>query len=142
MIDKLEIVLSEGPSDFENIESDVHELDVWELQKYVQKVGRLGIEASEFKVLFYEKLSTSFICLIFAFLPFSGVFYPSRRSSTMGRNIILLLVFTFAFWFMYSSSLTMGSNGKILPFFAAFGIPMFCLAYVAIVIFKHRNLTD
>ncbi len=140
-VDKLEIQLSEGPSDFENIESDVHELDVWELQKYVEKVGRLGIEASEFKVLFYEKISTSLICLVFAFLPFSGIFYPSSRNSTIGRNIIFLLVFTFAFWFMYSSSLSMGSSGKILPVLAAFGMPTICLAYIVIVIFKHRNLT-
>jgi lipopolysaccharide export LptBFGC system permease protein LptF len=140
--DEFLLTLSEDPSDFENIESDVHELDVWELQKYIQKVDNLGINTSEFKILFYEKFSTSLICLIFSVLPLSGIFYPSRRGHSMGRSVIFLVVFTFAFWFMYSSTLTLGSNGKMTPFIGAFGIPLICLIYILIIIMKNRNLTE
>jgi len=136
------LTLSEDPSNFENIESDVHELDVWELKKYVQKVEKLGIDASEFKVLFYEKFSTPLICFIFSVMPLSGIFNPSRRGHSIGKTVIFLVVFTFAFWFMYSSTLTLGSNGKMTPIVGAFGVPVICLIYVLIMAMKNRNLTE
>ena len=134
--------LGEKPTEFDSIESDVHELAIDDLYDYVKKVDGLGIEAAEFDILFFEKLSTPFICLVFTFLPIAGLFYPNRRVGGLGKSVIFLLVFTFGFWFLYSSLLTMGSNGKVTPLLATFGLPAICLIYILVTLFRHRKLTE
>jgi lipopolysaccharide export system permease protein len=134
--------LGERPTEFNSIESDVHELAIDDLYDYVKKVDGLGIEAAEFNILFFEKLSTPFICLVFTFLPISGLFYPNRRGGGLGKSVIFLLVFTFGFWFLYSSLLTMGSNGKMSPVLATFSLPAICLFYIFITLLRHKKLTE
>ncbi len=134
--------LGEKPTEFDSIESDVHELGMDDLYDYVKKVDGLGIEAAEFDILFFEKISTPFICFVFTFLPIAGLFYPNRRAGGLGKSVIFLLVFTFAFWFLYSSLLTMGSNGKVTPILATFGLPVLCLFYILLTLLRHRKLTE
>tara|TARA_Y100001954_G_scaffold131597_1_gene140664 strand:+ start:1656 stop:2744 length:1089 start_codon:yes stop_codon:yes gene_type:complete len=134
--------LGEKPTEFDSIESDVHELGMDDLYDYVKKVDGLGIEAAEFDILFFEKISTPFICFVFTFLPIAGLFYPNRRAGGLGKSVIFLLVFTFAFWFLYSSLLTMGSNGKVTPMLATFGLPVLCLFYILLTLLRHRKLTE
>lgn len=134
------ITLTEQASDFDQIESDIETLNFKELYSFVQHVRESGINIKEYEVMVFEMISMSLICLVFALFPAADVFNPNRRNSSFGKNVIFTLVFTIAYYIIYSSSVTLGTK-NILPVWAAvFLVPILSLIYCQIVFFKNRKL--
>lgn len=138
--EKLLIPLKEVPGDFDQFESDITTLPMPELASFVSRLEETGINTSEYKVMLYEKISLAFICIVFSLFPVGIVFTPNRRVDSFGKNVVFTLLFTVGFWLLYTSSISMGSQGKLPPLLAAMGIPIIFLTYIGYIYNKNRSL--
>lgn len=134
------INISEKPSDFKKIESDITTLSFFPLLDYVNNLKKSGINTSEYEVMFWNKISLSFICILMALLASVGIFSPNRRSSSFGKNIIFILAFTIIYWFIYSYAIEAGRSTKVNPVLSCFIIPIAFTAYLSLVFFRNRKL--
>ncbi len=139
--EKVEIPLGMNVEQFKKAESDITTLNIHELNDYIHHLDNSGINTNEYKVMYWEKFSTSFVCIIFALMASVGIFRPNRRNSSFGKTVIFVFVFTLAYWFIYSYVTELGRSSKIMPFLACFAVPLFFLGYIAQIIFKNRKLS-
>lgn len=138
--DSMNIVLNESPEDFKNIESDITTLTITKLYEYISGLDSAGISTGEYRVLFLEKFSTSIICIIFSLLAAIGVFNPNRRSSSFGRNVAFVFIFTLIYWLVESFFLEQGKSAKIDPYLASFGVPFIFSLFLIFHFYKNRKL--
>jgi lipopolysaccharide export system permease protein len=129
-----------NPDDFTNFESEATTLNFINLYQYISKLEKTGINTNHFSVLFFEKLSLSLICIIFALFPLSTIYNPNRRSSSFGKNVVFTLVFTITYWLLYSSSLTLGTSGKLPPSLATLILPFIFIVYIIFTYLSNRKL--
>jgi lipopolysaccharide export system permease protein len=129
-----------SPDDFTNYEAEANTLNIHNLGEYIDKLDKTGINTNKFKVLYFEKYSLSLICIIFALFPLSTIYNPNRRSSSFGKNVVFTLVFTIAYWLMYSSTIVMGNSGKIHPALATLILPVFFIAYIIYIYTANKKL--
>lgn len=134
------IQLSEVPEDFKQFESDYTTLNFINLFKYIQRLDQTGINTNNYKVVLYDKIAVSLICIIFAMFPLSTIFQPNRRSSSFGKNVVFTLVFTITFWVIYSSLIALGNKGSLPPLIATQLIPFLFIAYISLIFYKHKKL--
>lgn len=134
------IMLSERPEDFKQLESDITTLGFINLYQYISRLEKTGINTSNYKIMLYDKIAVSLICIIFAMFPLSTIFQPNRRSSSFGKNVVFTLVFTITFWVVYSSLVALGNKGSLSPFFATQTIPILFIAYISVIFYKHKKL--
>lgn len=119
----LPIKLKEVPEDFKTFETDIKTFNFFKLFNFIKRLENTGIDTSSYIILFYEKITLSIICLIFAFFPLVSIKNPNNRSSSAGKNIALTLVFAIFYWFGHSTFLNLGANHKLLPIVASFMMP-------------------
>lgn len=132
--------LAEDPSDFGQFEADITTLNFFDLAGFINRLERTGINSSEYKIMLYEKVSLSFICIVFALFPLSGVFSPNRRASGFGKSVVVTLGFSIVFWLIYSSVISLGNSGKVTPLVATMGIPVIFAVTIIYVFRKNRAL--
>ena len=72
--------LMERPEDFDQIESDISILNIFELKNYVDRLDEAGININDFLVLYLEQYASSLMCIIFALVAGIGIFNPNRRN--------------------------------------------------------------
>jgi lipopolysaccharide export system permease protein len=127
--DHKELVINETPRDFQEIEKEVDGLRLKELYHYIQKVKAAGADTKSYEVTFHSKISLSFIPIVMCFLavPFS---LKGRREGGMAKDLGICLGVTFIYWLFYSISLSLGRNGTLRPWFAAWlpSVVFFALA--------------
>ncbi|MBF0361359.1 MAG: LptF/LptG family permease [Oligoflexia bacterium] len=140
VFDTLNLDLKEKPADFLDVDLDINKMDIHNLYYYILKIKKLGINACEYEVMFYEKFSSSIICIIFAFISVGAIFNPNRRHSSFGKNIFFVMIFTTVFWPSYSSFMDLAGGSKLPPLWATFAIPALCSLYILIYFYKHRRL--
>jgi lipopolysaccharide export system permease protein len=136
----LTLGLNEKPNDFSQFESDLTTLNIIDLFVFVNRLEQTGLNASEYQVMVYEKISLAVICIVFALFPAYAVSNPNRRMNTLGKNIMFTLVFSVLFWVIYSSVLTLGNSGKIPALVATMGIPMLFILQIAWTYSKNQKL--
>lgn len=134
------IKLQEEAEDFLQIDQDISTLDPIGLYNFIKQIKKSGISVNEYEVLLYEKFTNTFMCIIFALFPISLIFSPNRRSSSFGKNIFTVIIFTVFYWFAYTSLVALGNSGKLPTFLALFALPMIFLAYFIFLFYKNRNL--
>jgi lipopolysaccharide export system permease protein len=134
------VSLDEQPKDLQKIEADITTLFVFELWDYIRNLERAGINTNEYKVLFFEKFSSSLICIIFALVACTGIFMPNRRSSSFGKNIFFIFIFTIFYWLIQSYFIELGQSARLNSFLACFGIPIFFSLYLVYYFYKNRRL--
>jgi lipopolysaccharide export system permease protein len=135
------VELGEVPADFEDIDSDITELFIGDLYRYIKKVHALGINVDEYLILFYENFSGGLLCFVFGLLSCQAVFSPGRRHSSFGKSVVFILVFTIFFWLGHSSVLALGSGQKISPAIASFFFPLLCFVYIVRFFVVNRKLS-
>ncbi len=135
------IAILETPADFKEIEADITTLNVFDLYKYIAKLDESGINVNEYSVMFLEKFSISFICIIFALVASIGAFRPNRRGSSFGKSLLVVFVFVILYWLINSYSIGLGQSGKINPYLACFGVPALFTLFLFYQFFKNRKLT-
>jgi len=115
---KKEIQISETPKDFQEIEKEVDGLRLKELHQYIQRMKAAGADTKSYEVKFHSRISMSFIPIVMCFLavPFS---LSSRREGGFAKDLGLCLGVTFFYWLFYSVGLSLGTNGALPPWLAA-----------------------
>ncbi len=128
-----EISISESPKDFQEIEKEVDGLSFRELSHYIQRMKEAGADTKHYEVKYHSRLSLSFIPIVMCFLavPFS---VRSRREGGMARDLGLCLVVTFFYWLFYSVGLSLGTNGALPPWLAAWLPSLFFVVLAAMLI--------
>lgn len=131
-----EIVIAESPKEFQEIEKEVDGLPFKEMHDYIQRVKNAGADTKAYEVKYQSRISTSFIPIVMCFLaiPFS---VGSRREGGLAKDLSLCLMATFFYWLFYSVGLSLGTNG-VLPPWAAAWLPsvFFLILAISLVLRK------
>ena len=126
------IPLNEELSDIQTTSSASDFLSFKELGRYIDKNKEAGLNMTSFEVDYHSKLSFPFTIFVMALLGVPFVI-THQRSGGMAKNIGLILAMTFAFWVVYSSSMSLGRHGQLPPLVATWGpnILMLLLTYAS-----------
>lgn len=134
------IVLGEKADDFYEFEADLTTLNFFQLNNFIKKIKKTGMNILEYQVLLMKKVALSWSCLIFALIPLGTIFNPNRRSASFGKNVTFALLFTIIFWSLFSFSITFGESGAWPPLLSVFLMPSLCLLFISYGFLKHRKL--
>lgn len=121
---KYSVKLKEIPSDFKAFESDIKTFNIFTLREFINKLQNTGIDARAYAILFYEKISLSLVCLLFALFPLTGLSNPNKRNSSTGKNIALTLAFAIFYWLGHSTLLNLAASQRLQPIVASFIMPI------------------
>lgn len=133
------IQLTETPSDFAQFESDLTTLNIIGLYRFISHLKKTDLNIDEYLLQFYEKISASLICIIFALFPVLSIFNPNRRNTSFGKSVVTTLLFCLGYWFLSTSVMALGANGTINPAIATFGIPIFFCLLIATLYQKQKK---
>lgn len=113
-----EIQIPETPTDFQEIDKEVDGLRLRELWQYIKRMAAAGADTKADEVKFHSRISLSFIPLVMCILgvPFS---LRGRREDGAAKDLTKCLGVTFFYWLFYSIGLSLGTNGALPPWLAA-----------------------
>jgi len=113
-----EMAISETPKDFQEIEKEVDGLRFKDLYRYIKRMKDAGADTKSYEVKFHSRISLSFIPIVMCFLavPFS---LGTRREGGVAKDLGMCLTITFFYWLFYSIGLSLGTNGALPPWLAA-----------------------
>lgn len=113
-----EVLISETPKDFQEIEKEVDGLRFKELKSYIKKLKDSGADTKAYEVKLQSRISLCFVPIVMCLLavPFS---VGSRRSGGVARDLGICLMVTLFYWLFYSTGLSLGSKGALPPWLAA-----------------------
>jgi lipopolysaccharide export system permease protein len=134
-----QINLSQTPNDFVEIQSDISTLNIFKLNDYINKLSEAGINVNEYQIILYEKIAGPVMCILFSLLSCGALFSPSRRGSSMGKNLAVVFSFTLIYWLVNSYSMELGNSSKITPFFSVFTLPFVFLVGLILSFFVHAK---
>lgn len=137
----LNLELKEVPEDFGEFEADLTTLNFFKLNDFVSRLGKTGINISEYQIILLNKVFLSLVCLVFSLMPLSTIFNPNRRSSSFGKNVVQTLLITVVFWVSYSGALAFGNSGNVPPVVATGIIPTLFFVYVVWTFAKNQKLS-
>ncbi len=132
--------LNESPEDFKQFESDITTLNFFQLGKFISRIENTDISTTEYKIIYFEKISLALICVIFTLFPLATIFAPNRRAASFGKSIVITLLFSIAFWVIHSAAISMGNSGKIPIIVATMGIPLVFTLFIAGTFVKNKQL--
>jgi lipopolysaccharide export system permease protein len=132
-----ELQIAETPHDFQEIDKEVAGLRLKELYRYIQRMRDTGADTKSFEVQFHSRISLSFIPVVMCILgvPFST---RSRREGGAAKDLGLCLGVTFFYWLFYSVGLSLGTNGALPPWLAAW-LPSTIFAVVAVALIARKK---
>lgn len=115
---EIKLQIPETPKDFQEVDKKVDGLRMRQLVQYIGQLQKAGLDTKEHLVKLHSRLSMSFIPLVMCILgiPFS---IRGRREGGLARDLTACLAITFFYWLFYSIGLSLGSNGTITPWIAA-----------------------
>ncbi len=128
-----EVLIAETPKDFQEIEKEVDGLKLKDLYAYIQRIKSAGADTKSYEVKFHSKISLSFIPIVMCLLavPFS---LGNRREGGVAKDLGLCLAITFFYWLFYSVGLSLGTNGVLPPWLAAWLPSLIFVALAATLI--------
>lgn len=138
--DEYKIKLLEKPQDLIRLKSDITILNIFKLYRYIQTLKISNLNVSEYNVLFYSNFSSALICIIFSLISAIGIFSPNRRGSSLGKNLILVFVFTVGYWLINSYLIELGKTSLLNPILACFGVPVLFLIILSLITYKKRKI--
>ncbi len=105
-----DLVLTEQPKDFANLEKKVTEMDVNELYRYVTRLERDGYKSTVYRMDLYSRLSLSFTPLILILL---GLGLALRREQSHLTSMVAAgLGLMFVYWLSFGFSVSLGQAGR------------------------------
>jgi lipopolysaccharide export system permease protein len=133
---ELLLPLRETPREMSQIDSEVSNLGLVSLIHFISNIRRAGINAQEYEVLLYEKISAAILCLLLAMVPIGVLFAPGRRQSSFGKNAAFALLAIFIYYLLNSMMMALGTSGRLPPLLSVFLIPGLVAAYLAVILTK------
>ncbi len=126
------LIIPEAPSDFVELEKETDALRLKDLWAYIKRAKRSGAPAEFYESKFHSRISMSFTPIVMCLL---GVPFVVRRTRDggMARDLGIGLAVTFFYWLFYSVSLSLGTNGALPPWLAAW-LPSSIFAAVAVAL--------
>ena len=133
-----ELQIAETPKDFQEIDKEVKGLRLKELWRYIQHMKAAGADTKTYEVDFHSRISLSFIPIVMCFLgiPFS---LRGRREGSVAKDLGLCLGITFFYWLFYSVGLSLGTNGALPPWLAAWLPSTIFVALAVTLIARQRK---
>ncbi|HEY9072921.1 MAG TPA: LptF/LptG family permease, partial [Desulfobaccales bacterium] len=111
-----DIVLTERPEDFADLEKKIPEMDVNELYRYVERLERDGYKSTSYRVDLYNRLSMSLTPLLLVIL---GLGLALRHNQIHLTFIVALgLGLMFCYWLFFGLCASMGQAGRWPPLLA------------------------
>ena len=138
---QLIIKLEETPKEFKEIESDISTLYFDHLFYYIKRLRESEINTDKYEVLFYDKIATAAISIVFTLIAAISIFNPNRRSSSFGKNIGFIFIFILIYWLVYSYSIELGNSSVIQPVLATFSVPILFTLYLTYFVYRNRKLS-
>lgn len=134
------LIIPETPKDFQEIEKEVDGLRLKEIYRYIQRLKDAGANAKAVEVNFHSKISTSFIPIVMCLLavPFS---LRNRREGGFAKDLGLCLGVTFFYWLFYSIGLSLGSNGALPPWLAAWMPSFVFLVFASFLVLRKQQFS-
>lgn len=132
--------INERPKDFLQIEADITTLNVVGLYNYIFQLSKSGININEYLVMLYDKFSNSLICIIFSLVASIAIFNPNRRSSSFGKSVVFVFIFTLLYWLIHSYFIELGINSKIPPLLSTFTVPSLFSLFLIGYFLRNRTL--
>lgn len=123
------LIIPEAPSDFVELEKETDALRLKDLWAYIKRAKRSGAPAEFYESKFHSRISMSFTPLVMCLLGVPFV-VRRRRDGGMAKDLGLGLAVTFFYWLFFSVSLSLGTNGALPPWLAAW-LPSSIFAAVA-----------
>jgi len=134
------ITLYQTPDDFKQIESDINTLGLRAFYKYIKKLDSSGINTNEYKVIIFEKVNNTILCVIFTLLAATSIFNPSRRNTSFGKTIGFVFIFALLYWLVSSYFYELGKSSKVNSVLASFGVTFLFISYLGSTFYKNRHL--
>jgi lipopolysaccharide export system permease protein len=106
----LNLELALEPSDFQRVVLQSQEMSFLSLYRYIQRVQREGYDPTKYRVDFYGKTAFPFVCLIMAVMG-SAIALRGKTKDVMATGFAYGIILAFAYWSIYSFSLSMGYGG-------------------------------
>jgi lipopolysaccharide export system permease protein len=126
-----DLVLTEQPQDFAELEKKVTEMDMYELYRYVERLERDGYKSTPYRVDLYSRFSLSVTPLILVFM---GLGLALRHEQIHITSMVAGgLGLMFGYWLFFGFCASFGQAGNLPPLLAviiphlAFGILDFVL---------------
>ncbi len=132
-----DLQIAETPHDFQEIDKEVAGLRLKELFRYIKRMKETGADTKSYEVQFHSRISLAFIPIVMCILgvPFST---RSRREGGAAKDLGICLGVTFFYWLFYSVGLSLGTNGALPPWLAAW-LPSTIFAVLAVALIARRN---
>ena len=127
---ELEFNLNQTPETLNKIEAEVSALNPFELASFIKQIKKSDINASNYEIQLFEKISKPLICILFALLPLLGFSSANRRQTSFGKTVAITLVFCVVYWLLQSTLQAFGQNNKIPSFIAVFSMPLIFIAII------------
>jgi lipopolysaccharide export system permease protein len=133
-----ELQIAETPKDFMEIDREVKGLRLKELWRYILHMRAAGADTKTYEVDFHSRISLSFIPVVMCILgvPFS---LRGRREGSTAKDLGLCLGITFFYWLFYSVGLSLGTNGALPPWLAAWLPSTIFVALAVTLITRQRK---
>jgi lipopolysaccharide export system permease protein len=115
---KKTLTMSDDLADIRSSAPDSESLSLGELRRFIQKNKEAGLDTLRFEVDMYAKLSFAFAGLVLSLM---GIPFTVQSNRTGGRmaSVGISIGVAFAYWVIFSFSLSMGKHGSLPPFIAA-----------------------
>ena len=130
--------IPETPKEFMEIEKEVKSLRLRELRRYIRENELAGLDMKSYLVQYHSRFSLSFIPLVMCILaiPFS---VRGRREGGVAKDLGICLAITFFYWLFYSVGLSLGTNGTVPAWIAAWAPTLvFGVLAIALVLSKQK----
>jgi len=114
------IAMNEDLADIQSTSNSSEVMSLGELGRFIARNKEAGLDTLRYEVDYHGKFGFAFAALVMSMVgvPFS---VGRTRSGGMFLNLGICLALTFAYWVIYSSSLTLGKHGVVAPVLAAYG---------------------
>ena len=110
MFQQRDLVLTERPSDFADLEKKVNEMDYNELASYVRRLERDGYKSTTYRVELYSRLSLALTPLIMVVL---GLALALRHNQVHLTSVVALgMGLMFIYWLFFGFSSSFGQAGR------------------------------
>ncbi len=129
------INIPEKPKDFAYINKDINELTIKEALRYINKLKIKGFTYQKELVDFHLKFSFPFTCLIMMLIGAPLSFYSTKSVVILSMGLALLG--SFLYWMILSIGFSLGKNGVIPPFLAAW---LGNIIFLIVAFFIHKKI--
>jgi lipopolysaccharide export system permease protein len=129
---KKPLVIPEAPNDFVELAKETDALRIKSLWSLIERSKRTGKPSAVYETKFHTRISMSFTPLVMCLLAVPFV-VRRQREGGLARDLSIGLAVTFFYWLFYSVSLSLGSNGALPPWLAAW-LPSSIFVAVAVAL--------